>query len=197
MQELRELSRAVDAIHQEMADTFMGYQQRRTLFCRNGCGKCCLHPEIHATPLEMLPLAISLYDKGEAETVLAALESNTNETGRCRFYHMTSDANQQGFCSVYQYRPAICRMFGAAGYPDKYGQPGLSTCQPIKEDHPQALAATLISLKDESPPMIRDWKSRVTNLDYELGKEDMPINQAARQALVKVLMAAQYGDAED
>lgn len=196
MQHLRELAGRVEAVHKEMAETFMDYQRQRALHCRNGCGKCCLHPEIHATALEMLPLAISLYDQGAAEAVLDALENNANATGRCHFYHMTSEANQQGFCSVYQYRPAICRMFGAAGYPDKYGQPGLSTCQPIKEDHPQALAATLISLKDASPPMIRDWKSRVTNLDYELGKEDLPINQAAMQALLKVLMAAQYGDAE-
>lgn len=74
MQRLRDLSRRVEAVYGEMADTFSGYQQASGLSCRSGCGECCTQPTIEATVLEMLPLALHLFDQGKAEQTLTQLE---------------------------------------------------------------------------------------------------------------------------
>ena len=52
MQRLRELSRRVEAVYGEIAETFSTYQQSQGLQCRSGCGECCLAPTIEATVLE-------------------------------------------------------------------------------------------------------------------------------------------------
>jgi Fe-S-cluster containining protein len=195
MQKLRTLAHEVEAVYQELAKTFIDYQQRRELFCRSGCGKCCLHPNIHASVLEMLPLALHFYDAGKAEDVLNLLDSAPDE--QCVFYQATSDDKLQGYCGIYQHRGSICRMFGAAGYPDKYGEAELSTCQPIKEDNANALQLTLLEIKQDPPPMMAHWKNRVINIDYELGHEDLPLNDAVRSAILKVLFKAQFDQADE
>jgi Fe-S-cluster containining protein len=135
MQRLRELSRRVEAVYGEIATTFSAYQQQRGLNCRSGCGECCLQPTIEATELEMLPLALHLFDQGKAEQTLTQLEELTEPQG-CFFYQKLSFDGKQGQCSVYQQRPSICRLFGASGYRDKQGKTSLSVCKVIKTDRP-------------------------------------------------------------
>ena len=104
MQRLRELSRRVEAVYGEIATTFSAYQQQRGLHCRTGCGECCLQPTIEATVLEMLPLALHLFDQGKAEQTLTQLEELTEPQG-CFFYQKLSFDSKQGQCTVYQHRP--------------------------------------------------------------------------------------------
>lgn len=196
MQRLRELSRRVEAVYGEIATTFSAYQQQRGLNCRSGCGECCLQPTIEATVLEMLPLALHLFDQGKAEQTLTQLEELTEPQG-CFFYQKLSFDGKQGQCSVYQQRPAICRLFGAAGYRDKLGKTSLSVCKVIKADHALAYQDTLIALESDPPPMMIMAKEQVNELDYELGKQHLPINAALQQALEKVLFKAWYSGMND
>jgi len=191
MQRLRELSRRVEAVYGEIATTFSAYQQQRGLNCRSGCGECCLQPTIEATVLEMLPLALHLFDQGKAEQTLTQLEELTEPQG-CFFYQKLSFDGKQGQCSVYQQRPSICRLFGASGYRDKQGKTSLSVCKVIKSDHPMPYQDTLIALESDPPPMMIMAKEQVNELDYELGKQHLPINVALQQALEKVLFKAWY-----
>jgi uncharacterized protein len=196
MQRLRELSRRVEAVYGEIATTFSAYQQQRGLNCRSGCGECCLQPTIEATVLEMLPLAIYLFDQGKAEQTLAQLEQLTEPQG-CLFYQKLSFDGKQGQCSIYPQRPSICRMFGAAGYRDKQGKTSLSACKIIKSDRPIPYQDTLIALQSDPPPMMVMAKEQVNELDYELGKQHLPLNEAIKQALEKVLFKAYYSDFSD
>jgi Fe-S-cluster containining protein len=196
MQRLRELSRRVEAVYGEIATTFSAYQQQRGLNCRSGCGECCLQPTIEATVLEMLPLALHLFDQGKAEQTLTQLEELTEPQG-CFFYQKLSFDGKQGQCSVYQQRPAICRLFGAAGYRDKLGKTSLSVCKVIKTDQALAYQDTLIALESAPPPMMIMAKEQVNELDYELGKQHLPINAALQQALEKVLFKAWYSGMND
>ncbi|NRQ43204.1 YkgJ family cysteine cluster protein [Rheinheimera sp. YQF-2] len=196
MQRLRELSRRVEAVYGEIATTFSAYQQQRGLNCRSGCGECCLQPTIEATVLEMLPLALHLFDQGKAEQTLTQLEELTEPQG-CFFYQKLSFDGKQGQCSVYQQRPAICRLFGAAGYRDKLGKTSLSVCKVIKTDQALAYQDTLIALESDPPPMMIMAKEQVNELDYELGKQHLPINAALQQALEKVLFKAWYSGLND
>lgn len=191
MQRLRELSRRVEAVYGEIADSFSSYQQRQGLQCRSGCGECCLAPTIEATVLEMLPLALHLFDQGKAEQTLDQLEQLTEPQG-CFFYQKLSFDGKQGQCSVYQQRPSICRMFGASGYRDKTGQTSLSTCKIIKSDNPAKYQQSLIMLQSSPPPLMMYSKEQVNELDYQLGKTHHGINTALQLALQQVLFKASY-----
>lgn len=192
MQKLRNLALRVEAIYKDMADTFIDYQQRRQLFCRSGCGKCCMQTTVHASTLELLPLALHWHDSGVAEDKLEMLEHYNGEN--CIFYHSISTGQEKGYCTIYDYRGSVCRMFGAAGVQDKYGQTGLSTCQPIKQDHEQAYQDSLIAIASDPPPLMKHWKSHVSNIDYEMGRDELPLQEAAKQALIKVLMITSFGN---
>lgn len=191
MQRLRELSRRVEAVYSEIADTFSNFQQRQGLQCRTGCGECCLAPTIEATVLEMLPLALHLFDLGKAEQTLEQLGELTAPQG-CFFYQKLSFDGKQGQCSVYQQRPSICRMFGVGGYRDKTGQTSLSVCKTIKTDNPVKYQQGLIMLQSSPPPLMMQSKEQVNELDYQLGNRHYPINTALQLALEQVLFKASY-----
>ncbi|GGO66394.1 YkgJ family cysteine cluster protein [Bowmanella pacifica] len=194
MQRLRDLSRLVEAVYGELDHTFGTYQQNSGLTCRPGCGACCNNPEIDATALEMLPLALEIYDQGRAEQVLQELEAYSGFA--CFHYVRHSLDGVQGQCGVYQQRPAICRMFGAAGVKDKQAGMRLSVCRTIKADRTAEYQQTLITMLSAPAPGIAAGKDRVRSLDYELGKQDLPINQALKMALERVLFMAYYSDFE-
>ena len=191
MQRLRELSRRVEAVYGEMADTFSSYQQDSGLSCRSSCGECCTQPTIEATVLEMLPLALHLFDQGKAEQTLTQLEELPEVSG-CFFYQRLSFDGKQGQCTVYQQRPSICRVFGAAGYRDKMGKTSLSVCKTFKSDKAEKYQQHLIMLTEHPPPMMMSAKEQVNELDYELGNKHYPLNQAMYLALEKVLFKSYY-----
>jgi Fe-S-cluster containining protein len=192
MQQLRDTASQLMILNDEIALTYSRYQNDRKLFCRSGCGQCCLHPGIEASVLEMLPLALHLYDTGLAESTLDALQQHDQDQAGCFFYQASSEDRKSGHCGVYPYRPAVCRMFGAAGYRGREGEVLLSVCKVIRADAPEAVIATEQSLSSETPPMMRNHKAQITQLDYELSKENMPIKQATAVALEKVITKAWY-----
>ena len=196
MQRLRELSRRVEAVYGEMADTFSGYQQASGLNCRSACGECCTQPTIEATVLEVLPLALHLFDQGKAEQTLTQLEE-LPEVLSCFFYQRLSFDGKQGQCSVYQQRPSICRVFGVAGYRDKLGKTSLSVCKTIKTDKAEKYQQHLIMLGEQPPPMMMSAKEQVNELDFSLGAKHYPINEAVRLALEKVMFKAYYSNFTD
>jgi Fe-S-cluster containining protein len=195
MQRLKQLSLQVETVFADIGQSYAQYQRDRGLFCRSGCGECCLHPGIEATVLEMLPLAYSLIEQNEAERTLDALAEQQQDG--CFFYQRHSADGKMGQCSVYQKRPGICRLFGAAGYNGREGEVQLSVCKNIKADHPVAYADTLIALESDPPPMIRNGKEQIRQIDYELGGINYPINEAMRQALEKVLFEQYYAGIAD
>lgn len=195
MQRLKQLSLQVETVFADIGQSYAQYQRDRGLFCRSGCGECCLHPGIEATVLEMLPLAYSLVEQNEAERTLDALAEQQQDS--CFFYQRHSADGKMGQCSVYQKRPGICRLFGAAGYNGREGEVQLSVCKNIKADHPVAYADTLIALESDPPPMIRNGKEQIRQIDYELGGVNYPINEAMRQALEKVLFEQYYAGIAD
>ncbi|MFC4654114.1 YkgJ family cysteine cluster protein [Rheinheimera marina] len=190
MQRLRVLAEQLDVVYQQISEQYSAYQRQRELFCRSGCGECCLHPGIEASVLEMLPLAIKLYDEGRAEQALDDIQQH--QKAGCFLYQSFSEDGKQGQCGSYAHRPAVCRLFGAAGYTGREGQVELSVCKVIKADHPQALKDSLIALESDPPPMIRHGKELVRQVDYELGGRNLPVNDAIKQALEKVLFEGYY-----
>ena len=194
MQRLRELACQVETVFSELEQVFSNYQQQSGLTCKAGCGACCNNPQVEATVLEMLPLALSLYDQGRADQVLGELELYSGFS--CYHYTRASLDGLNGSCSVYKHRPAICRMFGAAAVNGKHGKDRFSVCKVIKQEKPQAWQAALIDVQEIPAPRMTDGKERVRQLDYALGRQDMPINQALKAALEKVLFMTSFGGFE-
>ncbi len=85
MQQLRDTASQLMILNDEIAQIYSRYQNDRKLFCRSGCGQCCLHPGIEASVLEMLPLALHLYDTGLAESTLDALQQHDHDQAGCFF----------------------------------------------------------------------------------------------------------------
>ena len=214
MNRLRELSSQVMDVYQSLSQEFSAYQSSQSLNCVEKCGACCNKPDIEVSPLEMLPYALHLYDIGQAEQVLDEFQSDSGFV--CKQYQRLSLDGSEGYCGIYEYRPGLCRMFGAAGYKTKSGEATLSVCKTIKQAVPDKYAAALIAIQPQradaskqplledvaansaiqsisvKPPMIAEGRQRIAQIDYELGDKLMPINGALRFMLEKILTLSFY-----
>lgn len=179
-------------IDQQIAD----FQAATQLHCPSGCGWCCENPTVEATPLEMLPLALELFRRGEADQWLARAtqiyQAGGNATGVCVFYRPDPLVEGNGRCQVYQWRPSICRLFGFATVTSKVGQPELAACVRHKALLPDIVAATQEAIAQGLPaPSFAQLSQQVANIDPYLGRQQMPINQALKIALERVGLSLQ------
>ena len=156
------------------------FQQTSGLQCPSGCGKCCENPQVETTSLEVLPLALELVRRNEAEYWLdQALGSNY--AGVCIFYQPDATIAGNGRCGVYAWRPAICRLFGFANITNKYNQPELAACKIHKQTMPEVLANLPVGLA----PNFSDFSMQLRNL--QPAQSDLvPINQAVAIAINKM-----------
>lgn len=153
--------------------------------CVAGCGMCCTHPEIEASPLEFLPWAFHLFLEGKAEENLHLL--NESKTSTCFIYKSLSILGQ-GRCSDYKYRGLICRLFGYAANTDKYGTLRLATCKIIKEGQNDKYNSTEEAIsKGLYVPVFTDYYLQLNQIDFQLGNKILPINKALKYALEEVL----------
>lgn len=189
MKKLRRLAALMGTLYSEMGSTFSEYQNSVGLSCAPDCGACCLAPTIEASPLEMLPTALALFDEGVAEKFLGDIEAAP--TTQCLFYKKTSFDGTKGRCTTYLTRPSLCRVFGAAARKNKSLERELSVCRVIKNEKAQELQG-LTAADIARAPLMSEWKSKVANLEGVLSNRDMPINEALKAALQKVLLTSQY-----
>jgi uncharacterized protein len=186
---IREFSQSLQNIYDDMGQTFSTFQKASGLNCLEGCGRCCKNPEVEASPLEMFPLALRLWDEGKLEFWLDKLENPAQD--HCLMFNPDPTDANKGQCSVYNERPTVCRMFGVAGHFNKYREITLSVCKYIRETYPE-LTAIRESEAGEETPMLANWGYRLVQLDPELIQNRMPLNLALKNALERVALYAQY-----
>lgn len=166
------------------------FQKESGLGCVAGCGKCCTHPDIDASPLEFLPWAFHLFLNGEAENTLTTL----NETDKltCHLYKSISILGK-GRCSEYKYRGLICRLFGFGASRDKYGNLRLATCKIIKEGQAENYnSATEDISNGMQVPIFTEYYMKLNQIDYQMGSKILPVNKALKMALEEVLQYYHY-----
>lgn len=151
-----------------------------------------MNKAVSASTLEMIPTALDLFDRGLAETTLQGIE-NLKETSPCIFYIRTSPDGQNGFCSNYQFRPSICRCFGACAVTDKNGNKSLSVCKIIKNK----LKIDLSKIDIDNAPIMGDFYRRILMLDFSNETSINQINESLRQAILKVLTVASYSKLDE
>ena len=187
MRQLRILSGEISQLFDEMSLEFSTYQNKSQLSCLAGCGKCCTNPEIETTPLEMLPMALDLFDRGLAESTLQQIN---NGSSICISYVTSAADGKSGYCRSYLQRPGICRMFGAAGYINKSGDVALSVCRLIKEASPEQYEHA--KLQANLAPKMSTWSAKIKTLEPRYSERLYPINISLKIMLEKVLTTSFY-----
>ena len=179
-QKVKDVKRVYDRLDREIALL----QKESGLHCISGCGECCKKPDIEATPLEFLPLALQLFDEGRAETALEELKTNT---GSLCYVFRPNVTNFGGLCNEYPSRGLICRLFGFTARRNKEGGSELVTCKLLKEQQAEAYQSVVESLKSgKQIPVMSNYYSRISSIDHTL-VEFYPINMAIQKALETVL----------
>jgi Fe-S-cluster containining protein len=163
------------------------FQTETQLHCPTGCGWCCENPNVEATPLEMLPLVLELFQRGEVEGWLQQAEESDFQ-GQCIFYKTDPFVMGNGRCQVYLWRPTICRLFGFATVTSKAGEVQLAACVRHKAAMPDIVAQTqvLINQKTVHPPNFADISQQIASLEPGFGHQALPINEALKVAVEKV-----------
>lgn len=194
---LREKSQEVRVLFEELDGEIKAFIGASQLGCISGCGKCCANPKISASPLEFLPLAFDLYEKGKADVAMEILE-NTGEEDFCIVYKSFSEDGASGFCSDYQNRGLICRLFGSSSRVNKVGKKEIITCKKIKTEKEEFYNKAAASVNEDLPvPSSAGTYRKLSNIDSNMAEDHMPINRAIKVALEKVLTYTYYTENQE
>ena len=125
----------MDAVYSRIEEKQREWFEKSKFTCPQGCGKCCEHFEPDLLESEALYMAAWLLcnkpevAKNVAEEKFNGLDDGT-AIGHCPFFREDiSGTNLPGHCTIYGGRASICRLFGAAGFRDKYGNEVWKPCK--------------------------------------------------------------------
>lgn len=181
--------RAVQRVYLKLDREIAKFQSDSGMHCLSGCGECCKKPDIEATPLEFLPLALHLFDQGLAHTFLDELKASTSSTCHVFRPYVT---NFGGLCNQYPHRGLICRLFGFTARRDKEGKPELVTCKLIKTHQEKEYQQAIDNIKNgKKVPIMSEFYTRLSSIDPSLA-QFYPINQAMEKSLEIVLQYYAY-----
>lgn len=162
------------------------------LKCPEGCGKCCFNPNVFCRPSELLPLAQEFIRRGEAENMLEKVnqllsQSSVDQT--CILLNIQNSAEYKGSCSMYEFRPLLCRSFGVFLRNDKEGNREFSLCREYKDLYAKEIVdlEKNISAFDDYPSVDKiayAFYNGEGDLFYE---SEVQINQALKISLEKAL----------
>ena len=163
------------------------FQQASGIHCLLGCGHCCNKPDIQVAVLEFLPFAFDLYLKKETQIIKDKLATSAGAV--CMLYQSLSvaDGNYfKGKCSDYNHRALICRLFGFGTTRNKTGQKVLSTCKWIKSTQADNLEAAQPLIDEGVAPHYTNYYQQLVQIDFKLGQQYLPINEAMLKAIEEV-----------
>lgn len=190
---LKHKVQAVMKIYSKLEEDTAFFLSASGLSCKPGCGACCTYPDIYAAPIEFLPYALHLVEKGKAEKKLEQLKSEFAETKTCSLFSPGQLEQGPGGCLNYEFRGLVCRIFGSGSMIMKDGSHTLITCKIIKEKHPALFDQNVNSLeKLKMAPVAANYYLPLASVDYELSEKQIPVNAAIVQALEYVMAYYSY-----
>jgi len=185
-QEWQRQFRKLRSLYRQVDRDSARFQVATGLHCPKRCGHCCKHPQVEATVFEMKLLAYTLLQQGEADNWLARCRE-ADYLGPCIFYQSLAGRSDHGQCSVYPYRPLLCRLFGFSMNLDKKGKAVLVTCKKIKKNFPAQIRRLAANFNtDHARPSMADYSRKLFSIDPIGGREQVPINMATARAIEKV-----------
>ncbi|MEN2282893.1 YkgJ family cysteine cluster protein [Algoriphagus sp. SE2] len=173
-------------VFKELEEEAKQFTSESGLGCISGCGACCANPQIPASPLEFLPLAFDFYYKGIAESILILLETD-EENSNCIVYRANSIDKKSGYCTNYNFRGMICRLFAASARKNKYGMKDIIICKNLKEGKNEIFQEATKRINEDLPiPNASKFYMLLEEIDNSLTQQ-MPINKAIAFSLELVL----------
>jgi len=162
----------------------------------NGCELLHAHvaDQVEASPSEMLPLAAELYRRGEAEVWLEKLE---NAEDVCVFFAKDPNSDWKGRCSVYPWRPSLCRLFGFSSRKNKNGRPELVKCSRMEKGELEKASAAVREGTATAPDTsLHAMGARMASPGQasQLQVEAMNINKALLMALKQYATLRYFAD---
>lgn len=190
-------SQAVKEVFHELEEEAKKFHEEAGMGCVTGCGFCCNNPKVPASPLEFLPLAFDLYEKGIADDIANQLALQ-DQPGVCIAYRSTSEEGSKGYCGNYANRGLICRLFGASARRNsKSGKKELITCKILKAQKQEAFVTVSQNINEAMEiPMAPSYYTRLSDIDEYLNQQ-YPVNQAILMALELVLRYKFYQESEN
>lgn len=174
-----------------ISSVYSNFQNTNSLSCNYGCGRCCFKSDIYCSPVELLPLALDLIERGEAVEVLD--KCLNHKANHCVFMKITDLEAGKGQCTVYEFRPLVCRTFGVAGKHDKDGRVSFSVCATLKETKPLDYAELLFrKFENNDIPFIDKSKKNLICIDPDFLQEEFPINVSLSMLLDKLLLEQSF-----
>lgn len=115
----------IESIYEDLSKKQISFCDAFDIHCKKGCGTCCEHfiPDVYQ--VEARFLALGLIMECKEDDVLTKIKNWDPNSGYCPLY----DFNSEYHCTVYKYRPLICRLFGATASKDKEGRPCFRHCK--------------------------------------------------------------------
>ena len=169
------------------------FQKKSGLACLTGCGHCCTKPDISVAVLEFLPYALELFIQKRSMLVRDALIAKPQSI--CHLFRSDEPiegTNTKGACSEYHNRGLICRLFGFSTTRDKVGKPVLSTCTWIKGTQAEKILAAEVLIEAGEAPSYISYYQKLTQIDFRMGQDYLPINEAIIKAIDEVENYYQY-----
>ena len=156
------------------------------LSCPFGCGTCCESPNVEASILEMLPVAIWMFESGEVDMWLEKLATKGDDP-TCVFYTPETLSYGQGRCGIYPIRPSMCRLFGYAAVRDKLGNLKFGACKVMKAVSPDEVAEVIAATQRPGAVLsFADASNCVASVDPVLGTARLAINRAVIRAVERI-----------
>jgi Fe-S-cluster containining protein len=172
----------VAQVHAEIDRQTRSFAEATGLACPQGCGACCLSPDVETSVADLMPLAEELVRRGETKAMLERLEVAGVQ---CVLYEPHSDDPKRGRCTMYENRPSICRLFGFAGWRDKADRPRFTPCYVHGQVLPKVTAMAREAAEERriALPIMSDLARQIAALAPTGQERLQPINEALREAL--------------
>jgi Fe-S-cluster containining protein len=186
---VKQVQKVFELLEKEMSV----FQQKSGLGCLKGCGHCCTKPDISAAVLEFLPYAFDLFLQKRSSIVKEQLQNNPQSI--CHIFKASGVGelgNTKGGCTQYHNRGLICRLFGFATVRDKVGNPELSTCKWIKRTQAEEIEQSKNLIAEGVAPSFMFYYQELMQIDFRMGQEYLPINEAIIKAIDEVENYYQY-----
>ncbi len=187
---MNELIPRITAFFTQLDQEVNRFRLKTGLGCVENCdGACCRNANIHTTILEMLPVSHELFQRGEGAVWLERLSDNAMDDF-CIFFQDHRKPAASGHCSMYAFRPSVCRLFGFAAVRNRAGDKILATCKYIKQAFPEIhLPAQAFQSQAHC---FSDQSAHLYALEPCSANRLLPINSALRLALQRVGLYLQY-----
>ena len=124
--ELLDRLKRIRQVYDKLEKKQMKFANTFNIACKDGCGTCCEHFNPNITEVEAEFLAYGLIVEKRDQEVYELLSNVDGDSEACPLYNK-DDVYKH--CTVYKWRPLVCRLFGYAASLDKEGNPVYRTCK--------------------------------------------------------------------